>query len=183
MDFCTVLKQDQTILAVRDEAKLNDALKSSKKIIFLLKSDIMNASELVKRCKDAGKIVFIHLDLMEGIGKDEAAVRYVATSVKPDGVISTKANIIKIANSYGLLTVFRVFLIDSQSVVSAFNALSKFAPTAIEIMPGIVGETINVFAKKFGNVIAGGMISKKEHLSVAIENGAIGVSTSELELW
>ena len=183
MDFCSMLKNDQAIMAVRDEAKLNDALKSSKNIIFLLKTDIMTAPELVKKCKDANKIVFIHLDLMEGIGKDEAAVRYVATHIKPDGIISTKANLIKIAHNYGLLTVFRVFLVDSQSVVSAFNALAKFAPTAIEIMPGIMGEAIDVFAKKFGNVIAGGMISKKEHLDVAVNNGALGVSTSSIDLW
>lgn len=183
MDFCSMLKKDQAIMAVRDEAKLCDALKSSKNIVFLLKTDIMTAPELVKKCKDANKTVFIHLDLMEGIGKDEAAVRYVATHIKPDGIITTKANLVKLANTYGLLTVFRVFLVDSQSVVSAYNALSKFAPTAIEIMPGIMGEAIDLFAKKFGNVIAGGMISKKEHVDLAIKAGALGVSTSSIDLW
>ena len=44
MDFCSMLKNDQAIMAVRDEAKLNDALKSSKNIIFLLKTDIILAT-------------------------------------------------------------------------------------------------------------------------------------------
>ena len=63
-------------MAVKDDNKLEEALKSDKRTVFLLKSDIMSVGDVVKRCKGAGKTVFIHLDLMDGIGKDESGLKF-----------------------------------------------------------------------------------------------------------
>lgn len=183
MDIRCVLEQDKVIMAVKDANSLKCALASNKQVIFLLKSNIMTVASVVAQCKQAGKTVFVHLDLMEGIGKDEAAVEYVAKTVAPDGIISTKANLVKIAKAHGLMTVFRVFVIDSQGMETAFNALSKFTPTAVEIMPGIMGEITAQFANKTPLLIAGGLVSKYKHVQDAIGSGAIAVSTSNETLW
>ncbi len=183
MDLCRALKDDKVIMAVKDERKLEAALTCDKHVVFLLKSDIMTVAEVVKRCKNAGKTVFIHLDLMDGIGKDESGIKFIIKNIKPDGIISTKVNIIKIANAFGLQTVFRVFLIDSQGMESAFNTLMKITPDAVEIMPGVMPEIIGKFAARFPNLIAGGMVSDVHHVTDALKSGALGVSTSSEVLW
>lgn len=75
---------------------------------------------------------------MDGIGKDEAAVRYVVERLKPDGIISTRPNIVKCAKSAGIFTVLRVFLIDSQGLSSALVYADKICPDSVEIMPGLL---------------------------------------------
>jgi glycerol uptake operon antiterminator len=57
-------------------------------------------------------------------------------------------------------------------------------PKAVEIMPGIVPSMIELILKKTNvPVIAGGLISKKEHVIDAIKAGATGVSTSSEKIW
>ena len=63
------------------------------------------------------KIIFIHIDLSEGIGKDRSGIEYLSRS-GADGIISTRANLIRIAKEFGLLTVQRFFAYDSQGVKS-----------------------------------------------------------------
>ena len=104
-------------------------------------------------------------------------------NIKPDGIISTKVNIIKIASALGLQTVFRVFLIDSQGMESAFNTLTKIAPTAVEIMPGVMNEITRKFATRVPALITGGMISDTEQARNALNSGAMGVSTSAEVVW
>ncbi|MBO5223940.1 MAG: glycerol-3-phosphate responsive antiterminator [Clostridia bacterium] len=183
MELCRILSEDKVIMAVKDDKKLDAALVSGKRVVFLLKSDIMTVADVVKRCKNAGKAVFIHLDLMDGIGKDESGLKFIIKNIKPDGIISTKVNIIKIANALGLQTVFRVFLIDSQGMESAFNTLNKITPDAVEIMPGVMPDITRKFATRFPNLIAGGMVSDTHHVTDALNSGAVGVSTSNEELW
>lgn len=183
MDLCRILREDKVIMAVKDDNKLEEALKSDKRTVFLLKSDIMSVGDVVKRCKGAGKTVFIHLDLMDGIGKDESGLKFLIKNIKPDGIISTKVNIIKIANALGLQTVFRVFLIDSQGMESAFHTLTKITPDAVEIMPGVMPEITRKFATRFANLITGGMVSDVNQAKGALDNGALGVSTSSEVLW
>jgi glycerol uptake operon antiterminator len=183
MELSRILKEDKVIMAVKDESGLERALNSDKRTVFLLKSDIMTAGEVVRRCKIAGKTVFIHIDLMDGIGKDEAGLKFILKNIKPDGIISTKVNIIKIANALGLQTVFRVFLIDSQGMESAFNTLTKITPTAVEIMPGVMNEITRKFATRVPALITGGMISDTEQARGALNSGAMGVSTSAEVVW
>jgi glycerol uptake operon antiterminator len=183
MNLCQVLREDKVIMAIKDDKKLESALKSKKRVVFLLKSDIITIGEVIEKCKNAGKYVFIHLDLMDGIGKDEAGLKFIMKNFKPDGIISTKLNIIKIANTLGLQTVFRVFLIDSQGMESAFNTLSKITPDAVEIMPGVMPEITRKFATRFPNLITGGLVSDAHQAKSALASGAMGVSTSSEELW
>jgi glycerol uptake operon antiterminator len=120
---------------------------------------------------------------MEGLGKDEVALRFIADTVGCDGIISTKPSVIKMASALGLKTVFRIFLIDSQSVESAFSTLTKLKPDAVEIMPGVMSEVIRRFSAKVPNLIAGGMVQEKRHVIDGIMSGAMAVSTSNQELW
>ena len=84
----------------------------------------------------------------------------------------------------GLLTVQRVFIIDSLSIETAVKASQMINPDAIEIMPGIMPRIISKLTASMDvPVIVGGLVSEKEDVSTAIESGALGVSTSSSKIW
>ena len=88
-------KKKNIIAAVKDEESLQKALNSKVEVIFVLSGDICKITDVVNRCHKANKKVYLHIEMIEGFGKDEAAVRYIATNIKPDGIITTKSSLIK----------------------------------------------------------------------------------------
>ncbi len=172
------------IAAVKGDDSFEEALTSPCRHVFLLKANINTAKQMVERCHNAGKRVYIHIDLAEGFGKDEASLQYISREVKPDGIISTRINVIRIARDLGLKTVFRVFLIDAQSMELALINIEKTHPDFVELMPGIAYEAIKTLKERSeANVIAGGFLRTRENLDSAFEVGAFACSTSNLSLW
>lgn len=172
------------IAAIKNKQALDIALKSDCRLIFLLKGEIGSVKKIIERCHNHNKKIFIHLDMIDGFGRDEAAVKYVKEIMQPDGIITTKANLVKVANECDLPVVFRVFLVDSQSVETAIGNINRCKPKYVEIMPGIVPELIGILnAKCETNFIAGGLISNQKHMDRAFQSGAIACSTSCQELW
>ena len=111
-------------------------------------------------------------------------MKYIHEEIKPDGIISTKNNQLKVAKELGLLTVQRLFIIDSLSIQTTVKTSSLINPDAIEIMPGIMPRITKQLASKLDvPVIVGGLISEKEDIENAIAGGALGVSSSSKKLW
>lgn len=182
--FSSKMKNNPIIAGVKDMSNLDDALKSDCEIIFLLCGTIFDLKETVNKARKVGKLIFIHVDLLDGFSKDATALKYISSEIRPDGIISTKNNLLKVAKSLGLLTVQRVFIIDSLSIETAVKASQMINPDAIEIMPGIMPRII----KKLSNnlevpVIVGGLVSEESDVKIALECGALGVSTSSKEIW
>ncbi len=176
---------DKSIIAgVKDIADLDAALESGCEVIFLLCGSVFNLRECVEKAKKKNKIIFIHVDLVEGFSRDAVALKYISEQIKPDGIISTKNNLLKAAKSLGMLTVQRVFIIDSLSIGTAIKASQTINPDAVEIMPGIMPRITKQMSSSLEvPVIVGGLISSEEEVTLALENGALGVSSSSKKLW
>ena len=182
--FSDKMKQNPIIIGIKDLSNLDDALQSDCEIVFLLCGTIFNLKELTTRIKNSGKLVFIHVDLVEGFSKDATALKYINEEIKPDGIISTKNSQLKVAKSLGLLTVQRIFIIDSLSIDTAIKASQAIEPDAIEIMPGIMPRITKQLSSELDvPVIVGGLISEEDEIVNALSNGALGVSTSCKNLW
>ena len=100
------------IASVKDEAGLSAALKSDVGVIFLLFGDVLNIGEMVGRAHAAGKAVFVHLDLVDGLAAREVSVDFIARNTAADGVLSTKASLTRRAKavSYTHLVVRDIYL-------------------------------------------------------------------------
>lgn len=171
------------IAAVKNENELNMACSSNVRRIFWLSPSILTLESAVETAHAAGKQIFIHMDLAEGIGKDRAGLLYVKEK-GVDGIISTRVNIIKTARENGLQTVQRFFLVDSQSVNTALEGIKASRTDMVEVMPGIVTKVIADLKKKLDiPIIAGGLIDSSEEVKAALTSGASAVSTSKAELW
>ena len=170
------------VIAAVQNSMLDEAVKSPVQIIFDLKISLLDIDEAVKKVHSAGKNLFIHIDLADGIGKDKTGIEYLAQK-GIDGIISTKAPLIRYANELGLTTVQRFFALDSKGVASINDMLENTKPDLIEIMPGIASKVIKKFVCIGIPVIAGGLIETKQELVEALSNGAEAISTGRKELW
>lgn len=183
MNILSVLKKNPIIRAVSNYESFLKAADGKSDVIFLLKSEISALRKTVAYAHDRGKKIFIHLDLTEGLGTGDAAVNFIADYVKPDGIISTKLSVIKAAKEKGLIAVYRVFMIDSQGVKTAMNTLKKADCDFVEIMPGVIPKEIKKFVLAGKNLIAGGLIETREEVELALQAGAVAVSTSNEDLF
>ena len=171
------------IAAIRNEKEMDKALQSGVEMIFYLSPSIMTLENVVEKVHQAGKKIFLHMDLAEGIGKDKAGMEYVKQK-GVDGIISTRVSMIKAAREVGLFTVQRFFIVDSQSVNTTLEGIKASKPDLIEIMPGIATKVIADLKTTLNvPIIAGGMIESRMEARDALLSGATAVSTSKRELW
>ena len=178
------LQDNPIIAAVRSDEGMKAALDSETTTIFLLNSDIFNLKDLVDEVKERGKSAFIHIDFAEGLGSDNKAVDYIAKVIQPDGIISTRGNLIRRAREQGLFAIQRFFLIDSQSYHTTIRQIQAVKPDMIEILPGVMPGVIGRICKEVSMpVIAGGMIDSKQDIIESLKAGAMGVSVGKIDLW
>lgn len=172
------------IPAIRQQRDLHEALASPAGVVFLLAATVFNLPEACAQAKGAGKIFFVHLDMIQGLSKDAFGVQWVAQQAKPSGIITTRAHLVGEARSHSLLVIQRTFLLDSQSVHTGVEMVKDARPDVLEILPGIVPSEIQDIARRVPvPVIAGGLIKTRSQCIAALRAGAAGVSTSHRELW
>lgn len=179
MDF----SESPVIAAVRDDEGFDKVILSTVEFVFLLNSDLLTLKEKIKKCHDAGKKIFVHVDFTEGLGKDKVGMEALAR-FKADGVITTRGGIVKAAKEAGLSTIQRFFIVDSHSFDTAIESVKASHPDMIEVMPALVSREIKRLKEKLKiPVIAGGLIEEKSEIYQALSSGASAVSTGKHELW
>ena len=171
------------IAAVRNNEDFEIAIKSKVKIIFDLAPDIAGIGEKIKKAHSTQKILFVHIDLASGIGKDKSGIEFLK-NLGLDGILSTKASLIKIAKELGLKAVQRFFIIDSKSVMATVEGIKSTKADMIEVMPALVFRVIKRLKSEVDvPIIAGGLIETAEDAAEAHNSGAFAVSTGRHNLW
>ena len=182
--FLRQLATSPVIAAARTAHDVQAAETSPVSTVFLLGGSILTMEDTVARLREKGRTVFVHIDLIEGLGRDPQAVEWCVRHVRPDGLISTHSQLLRRAADRGLITIQRLFLVDSSSLESGLRHLSAAPPDVIEVLPGLVSKAIGRIRDELSlPVIAGGMINVSEEARQALEAGACAVSTSERSLW
>lgn len=163
---------------------LEQMVNSNLTYIVLLNSHIGQLKSLVQLAKGKGKKLLLHADLVQGLRNDEYAAQFLCQYIKPAGLISTRKNVVLTAKKHGLISVQRLFLLDSIALESSYKLLETTKPDFIEVLPGVMPHIINEVYKKTGiPIVAGGLIREKREIKEAIEAGAIACTTSRKELW
>lgn len=182
--FLAIVEENPIIAAVNNLDKLDMALVSPCKIVFLLTGSIMNVKDIVDKCKRYDKCILIHLDLLDGLSKDACALKYISEYIKPDGIITTKGNLIRIAKENSIFAIQRLFILDSMSLDTGIKSIHSTRPEAIEILPGILPKAIKqIHSETQIPLIAGGLIVDKEDAVASLNAGARGISTSNNAVW
>lgn len=181
LELIECLEENPVIAAIGDD-KWSAALEAPVQVLFYLSANLLTVQERISQAHGTGKLVMVHIDLAEGIGKDGAGIQYLA-DCGADGIISTRANMIRLAKHHGLVAIQRVFALDSKGIESIDEMVKNSNPHLIEIMPGVVEKAISRFSGGKTPVIAGGLIETKSEVTGILRCGAIAVSTGKKELW
>lgn len=179
------LAKHPIIAAVHSFEDAAVAAESPCAVVFLLGGKLFDVKEMVSRLQQKGKIVFVHLDLAEGIARDANGVQILAEIVRPDGVITTKNNLVRTIREYGMLAALRCFIMDGQSYQKAIQVSGNVSPDFVELMPGILPPNlIESFCRETGTaVVAGGLVRSAVDANQAFSAGVRGISTSDRSLW
>lgn len=182
--FTDRLIRHPVIAAVRSPAQLELALQSPVRTIFLLAGSIVDLAATCRRIHDSRRAGLLHLDLIDGLKPDAAGIRFIAEQIRPDGIISTRPAAVRQARQAGLLTIQRIFLIDSSALTDGRRHMQSSQPDLVEVLPGISPAAIRLAASQFERpLIAGGLISQRSEVMDALRAGALAVSTGQPDLW
>ena len=184
MDFLNVLKHKPVIAAFRKVEDFRIEGLSNVGVLFLLGGDIFNLPPIVEQAESLKKLVFVDIDLIKGVGKDAAGIRYLARESHVNGVITTKSNLINSAQKENLISIQRIFVLDSESLTGGLNVVEKSKPDAIEVLPGLILPKImnRIRSRSSVPVIAGGLISTTQEIQEILSSGAVGISTTSVNL-
>ena len=163
--------------------QFDDALLSPAGIIFLLRGNGLELAEVVQRTHDAGKLLAVHLDLVDGLRADHWGVAWLARS-GVDAIITSHGQLMSVIRKEGALAIHRLLLSRREHLDTAVNALSRWRPDIVEILPGVVLPSVATLLPPLEvPLLAGGFIRTPLDARAVLGVGAVGVTTSSQALW
>lgn len=186
VDLKALLQRRKVIPAVKRITDLPVVFATSKAAVIILLGGSINELDEIKRAsqKYPDKVFLMHIDLLNGVGKDAEGIRFLK-QVGFHGIVSVKSQLLHVAQEFEMLTVQRLFLLDSESVKSGEKLLKKISPDAIEILPAVVPKfVIQEYAKITEQpLLGGGLLRTEEDVKIALDKGFDGVTVSRQNLW
>lgn len=182
--FFRSLEKDRAIASIKNPKAFDQFLQMDIQSAFLMFGNITVIKRYVDLLKKEGKFVFIHVEKIAGISNDKEGIRFISHYLNPTGIITTKSSIVKMAKQENLLTIQRLFLVDSDAVNQGIETAQEIRPDALEVMPGLMPDMI----KKINShsnipIITGGLFDRRSQMRDALEAGAFAVSSGNPKLW
>lgn len=172
------------IPAIRHMKNFEYALELPIKYIILLESSLTNLNDIVRMAQKSNKKVLVHVDLIEGLQSNETAINFLAQQVRVDGIISTRKNVLQVAKKNNMISIQRLFVIDSSAVRTGIENACSIQPDFIELLPGIAYQAVKEVSEATDiPIITGGLIKDKKDVERALSSGAVSVTTSKKALW
>ena len=181
--FFRALGRNPVVPAVRGpDSALEAALAGEHPAIFVLGGDIFKVLARVSSQSRRPRI-YVNVDLVGGIAADASGLRFLSGRV--EGIISTHRHVIELAKTSGLITIQRLFAIDSGAVERGLKLIRRAEPQFVEILPALAYCEI---AEQYSEVLslpvlAGGLLKSQKDIASILNAGAVGVSTSHQGLW
>lgn len=186
VEFKSALGLSRIVPAVKHIDDLAEVLKiSGLSLIFLLGGDINTLEQALKLGnRYPQKTILAHIDLMDGIGKDGAGVRYLRR-MGLAGILSVKWQLLQFAKENQMLTVQRLFMIDSDALRSGIKVFKKVCPDAIEILPASAPKYAVDEIRKVTDsaILGGGLLRTEKDVRTALNNGLTAVTASRRSIW
>ncbi|MEW9699772.1 glycerol-3-phosphate responsive antiterminator [Paenibacillus sp. SI8] len=178
------MKSYPVIASITEAEQITKALKSGVQRVNLMTGTINNLQQIIEQLHDAGKEVFVHIEMVGGIGRDASSIQYLADVFRVDGIVTTKSNAVTAAKQAGIKSIQRFFAIDSYAVETAARIVKTCDPDEVELMPGLMPRVIRDVKMKIKQpLIVGGLIRHEEEITQALENGADYVSIGDSRFW
>jgi len=182
-DFVARLAASPCCAAIVADDQLQAALASRALILFILRGNGLELTPVIQRIHDAGKLVAVHLDLVDGVRDDHWGVAWLARS-GVDAIITSRGQLISVIRDEGLVAIQRLLLSRRSHLDTAITAISRASPHFVEVLPGVILPKIAHLMPHFrAPVLAGGFVRTEADARAVLAAGAVGVTTSTAELW
>ncbi|WP_425433700.1 glycerol-3-phosphate responsive antiterminator [Natribacillus halophilus] len=172
------------IPAVKEMKDFERVLKREEAYFVVLEVHISQLARMRKAAREANKKMILHADLVQGLKSDRHAAEFLSQTIKPAGIISTRADMLRTAKKNSVLAIQRMFLLDTIALHTSYQLARSVEPDVIELLPGIIPSYIRKVHEETGiDIVAGGLIEIERDVRQAIEAGARAVTTSRHDLW
>ena len=169
--------------AVTSQAGFDAALDSPVPMVFVLRTDGLRIGHLAQQAHAAGKLIAVHLDLIEGLNADRIGVSWLA-SAGVDAVISSKGQLMAPIQGEGMIAIHRLLLVRRALLDSGLAAVARSGGDIVEVLPGAILPDVRDVMPRFNvPVLAGGFVTTEEIARDALAAGAVCVTTSTQHLW
>ncbi|PWV95530.1 glycerol uptake operon antiterminator [Paenibacillus cellulosilyticus] len=178
------MKSYPIIASVTKEEQFAHVLESDVERVNLMTGHIGNLESYITKLHDWGKQVYVHIEMIAGLGRDAHTVAYLRDKFQADGIITTKSNIITAAKQSNLRTIQRIFAIDTAAIHTAVRMINNTNPDEVELMPGLmprVTQEVKGMIKQ--PLIVGGLIRHEEEIVAALASGADFISSGDPFMW
>ncbi|XMB86647.1 glycerol-3-phosphate responsive antiterminator [Mycoplasmatota bacterium WC44] len=175
---------DRVIPAVKSVKDLEKFLKTNYDFCILMGMHISVLKSIVERVHIVGKKCLLHIDLINGLSNDEYGAEYAIQFFGVDGLVSTKASVIRIAKKKKVISIFRIFLIDTYSLNKSIERTNELKPDFVEVLPAISHNVISTIKERINTpIVGGGLIQTKQDIDECIDHGMKAITTSNVDLW
>lgn len=172
------------IASITKEEQIPYALKSGIARVNLMTGHIGSLESIVRQLRETGKQVYVHIEMVAGIGRDSYAIQYLAERFKVDGIVTTKSNVITAAKQAGIRSIQRIFAIDTAAVQTAVRMIKNTEPDEVELMPGLMPRVIAELKATIRQpLIVGGLIRYRQEMEDALASGADYISCGDHAFW
>jgi len=178
------IAQQRIIPAARSIKDFEWLMSSAFEYVILLDVHISQLVYIQRLARENRKRLLIHTDLIHGLKSDEAAAQFLCQVIKPAGLISTHSSVIATAKKNNLLSIQRIFLLDSHALHTSYNVIQSSSPDYIEVLPGMMANLIQEVADIASRpIVAGGFIRTIEDAELVLSHGATAVTSSSRQVW
>ena len=170
---------------IRHAEALPRALASQVPAIFFVRAPAFHLGPLVWAVQARGKMAFVHIDLIAGLGKDRAGIAFLAREIGVNGIITSHSSLVAAAKAERVIAMQRLLLHDDLALPSALAALDHARPDIVEVLPGVIFPLVvdRIRARVPLPIIVGGFVTEPEQRNAALERGAVAISTGTTSLW
>src|SRR5437588_3455629 len=170
---------------IRRGEELPRALASQVPAVFFLRAPAFHLGPLVWAVQARGKLAFVHIDLIAGLGKDRAGIAFLARDIGVNGIITSHSGLVAAARAEKVIAVQRLLLHDDLALPAAMSALDHARPDIVEVQPAVIFPLVaeQIRALHPVPVIVGGFVTEPHQRQAALERGSRPVSTSPVTLW
>ncbi|GAB2027787.1 glycerol-3-phosphate responsive antiterminator [Lactovum odontotermitis] len=183
-DIISFISRHPRIAAVNNDSDLEGIIASDNKVVYVLYGNVNTVHTIVQKLKAVHKLVFVNLDFIEGLSPKEVAVDFLMENTQADGIISSKALLIRAAVRRNVFSIHRSFMIDSKAFHHLPKQIKSSGADLADIQPGAIPKVLKwVQASISIPIIASGLVCEEEDILAALEAGAIGVSSTNHCIW
>src|SRR5256884_2901798 len=170
---------------IRHAEDLPRALASQVPAIFFVRAPAFHLGPLVWAVQARGKMAFVHIDLIAGLGKDRAGIAFLAREIGVNGIITSHSALVAAAKAERVIAMQRLLLHDDLALPSALAALDHARPDIVEVLPGVIFPLVvdRIRARVPLPIIVGGFVTEPEQRNAVLERGALAISTGTTSLW